>query len=268
MQTIRSIIFTIFMWSYSAVMGVVALPFGLVSRRAALFTVKLWTHILFWALRVLCGITYEVRGRENVPKGAALYASKHQAMWETVSYFQILNDPAFVLKKELMALPVYGWYSAMLGMISIDRDGKAKALRALLKMAHERIEEGREVVIYPEGTRMPPGTKGEYQPGVAALYKALNVPCVPMGLNSGLYWRRGKSNRGGKIIVEFGNPISPGLDRKQFMEKLENEIESISNRLVEEGKRDLGDLSDLPSSEENRTASAPLAGNNPHTSPS
>ncbi len=241
MQTVRSILFMTILYVYTPIMGVVALPIALVSRRVALATVKLWTHILFGALKVLCGITYEIRGRENVPEGAAIYASKHQAMWETVSYFQILGDPAFVLKRELMILPVYGWYSAILGMISINRDGKAKALRAMLSQAEKKCAQGREVVIFPEGTRMAPGTKGPYQPGVAALYKHLNVPCVPMALNSGLYWRRGKHKRPGTIIVEFGKPIAPGLSRKSFMKTLETEIETMANKLADEGRQSLGE---------------------------
>jgi len=182
-----------------------------------------------------------LRGRENLPQGACLVASKHQSAWDTFVYHVLLRDPSIILKHELMRLPGYGQYAAKVGMIPVDRDGGAKALKGMLHAARAIAEAGRPILIFPEGHRAPPDSGLPYQPGIAALYKDLKVPVVPVALNSGLHWGRRKFTRpAGTIIVEFQPPIPPGLDRKEFMARLEQTIETRTNALVEEGRRALG----------------------------
>ena len=164
-----------------------------------------------------------------------LVASKHQSMWDTIVMTAILKDPAMVLKRELLWIPFYGWYAQKARMIAIDRGAAAAAIRRLVSQGKAAVAEGRPVVIFPEGTRSAPGSKLEYKPGVAALYRQLGVECVPAAVNSGLFWaRRGFTRRPGTILLEFLPPIPAGLDRKTFMAELETRIETATAKLVEE----------------------------------
>jgi len=248
MTAFRSFVFTAYLYGLTASMAVILSPLLLLpaSSKASGAAIRLWARWLLAGLKVICGTTYEVRGRQHLPHGAALIASKHQAMWETVSFFHILDDPAFVLKRELMQIPFYGWFCKKAGMISIDRQAHATALRQMVKDARNQTALGRPVVIFPEGTRGEPGGRNDYKPGVAALYRQLDLPCIPVALNSGLFWRRGRPKRAGTIVVEFLPPIAPGLSRKDFMHTLENEIETASRRLVEEGCAQLGEAGAVP----------------------
>ncbi|MCG8440957.1 MAG: 1-acyl-sn-glycerol-3-phosphate acyltransferase [Caulobacterales bacterium] len=230
---LRSIAFVIWMYGLLAVMSVLCSPTFLMPRAAGRACLNLWLRLVFAGLRTLCGVTYEVRGREHVPTGGALVASKHQSMFETLAFWRILDDPAIILKRELAWLPFFGWYALKLGNISVDRSAKARALRAILRAAKARAGEGRQIIIFPEGTRVVPGAPSDYKPGVAALYGELGAPCAPVALNSGLYWpARGVRRRPGHIIIEFLEPIAPGLTRREFMRTLEERIESATNALL------------------------------------
>lgn len=235
MTSLRSLLFTSYLYLIIAILGLVLSPSLLLGRSLTLKAARLWANLVIGGLRIICGTKFEIRGLENIPKGPAIIASKHQAMWETVSYFKILNDPAYVIKRELSLIPVYGWYCKKLKLIAVDRDAHAKALRSMVRQAQECIADNRSIVIFPEGTRTQPGTTLDYKPGTAAIYRQLNVPCVPVALNSGLYWRRGKPKRQGTIIVEFLPAIEPGLKRQEFMNQLRDKIETASNRLYKEG---------------------------------
>jgi 1-acyl-sn-glycerol-3-phosphate acyltransferase len=153
----------------------------------------------------------------------------------------MLGRPAFVLKRNLLNIPFYGWYARKSGMIAIDREGRASALRMMVIRARAELAAGRSVVIFPEGTRKQPGAVPDYKPGVAGLYGQLNVPCVPVALNSGLYWTGpgGFIKNPGKMVIEFLPPIPPGLKRREFMTALEAEIETATARLVAEGRASL-----------------------------
>ncbi len=193
----------------------------------------------FWAasstrlVALICGVRVEIRGREHLPAGPALIAAKHQCMLDTVAPFAILDDAAYVMKKELMRIPVYGWYSRAARMIVVDRDANAKALRQLLAEARQCIADERQVVIFPEGHRMAPGVTGEYKPGVAAIYRDLRLPCVPMATNSGVHWpAHGFLRRPGVIVYAFLVPIPAGLSRAEFMRTLEERIETASAALL------------------------------------
>ncbi len=231
---IGSIVFVIWMYGLMVVMGIVCLPALLGPRSWTKACVRLWLSLVFGGLRVLCGIRYEVRGLEHLPKGGALVASKHQSMFETLAFWQILDDPAIILKKELSYLPFFGWYAMKLKNISVDRAAAAKALRGMLKQARERATEDRQVVIFPQGTRVEPGEAESYKPGVVGLYTSMKVPCVPVALNSGVYWpAHGLGRKSGTIIVEFLEPIEPGLPKAQFIAMLEERIETASTALLD-----------------------------------
>jgi len=230
---IGSALFVIWMYGLMAILGLLCSPLLLGPRSWVRGCFALYRHLVFAGLRVLCGIRFEVRGRENIPAGPALVASKHQSMFETLAFWHILPDPAIILKKELKYLPFFGWYAMKLKNVAIDRSAGASALKAMLRAARERAHEGRQVVIFPQGTRVEPGAPESYKPGVAGLYGAMDVPCVPVALNSGLYWPpSGFIRKPGTIIIEFLEPIPAGLPRARFMEQLESRIETASLALL------------------------------------
>ncbi len=233
---IGSIAFVIWMYGLMVVMGIVCSPALLGPRSWSKACLRLWLKLVFGGLRLLCGIRYEVRGDRYRPTGGALVASKHQSMFETLAFWQILDDPAIILKKELAYLPFFGWYAMKVKNISVDRSAGAKALRGMLRQARDRATEGRQVVIFPQGTRLEPGERESYKPGVVGLYSSMKVPCVPVALNSGLYWPpHGFGRKPGTIIVEFLEPIEPGLPKDEFLATLETRIETASAALLPQG---------------------------------
>jgi 1-acyl-sn-glycerol-3-phosphate acyltransferase len=198
---------------------------------------QLWARISIWLLKTICGTNMEVRGKEHIPQGQTLVAGKHQSFWETFAILPLLNDPCMVLKRELTFIPFFGWFCLKFKMIAVERSAGSQALRHLVARGKEEIARGRDIVIMPEGTRREPHAPPDYKPGAAALYVGLGVPCVPFGLNSGLFWPRRKFLRyPGTIILEFGPAIPAGLPRKEFHVTLQDRIEKISQRLVLEGQ--------------------------------
>lgn len=190
-----------------------------------------------WLLRVIAGTELEVRGLEHLPVGAALIASKHQSAWDTFGLIPLLHDPALVMKAELGRIPLYGWFARKFGMILIPREKRAAALKQLLRDAKARAADGRHILIFPEGSRQAPGAPPDYKSGIAALYEALDVPCVPIALNTGMFWpRRSFIRRPGRMIVEFLPPIPAELPRQAFMQTLQDRIETATARLVAEAK--------------------------------
>lgn len=238
MTAIRLILFQLLFWTWSALINLAYLPALLMPRRVVARGMEIWANVSFWGLKNIVGLDFEVRGREHLPAGPAIYAVKHMSMWETIAQHILLNDPAIIMKRELLAVPFYGWYARKCEMIVIDRHGHASALRNMIKSARARLAAGRPVVIFPEGTRKLPGEAPDYKPGVAALYSSLNVPCVPVALNSGQFWaRKGMRPRPGRIVLEFLPAIAPGLDRAPFMQELQESIETATQRLLGEGQR-------------------------------
>ncbi len=235
MTLIRSLIYVVALYGGMAVVGLVCLPAALVSRRAALAAPRLWTRYALWALRVICGARVTIEG---APIAApALYASKHQAMLDTLTPFLSLPEPAIVLKKELLTMPVFGWFAQRCGMIAIDREAQASALRGMLRAARARAAEGRDIVIFPEGTRQEIGAAPDYKPGVAALYRDLDLPCVPIAVSTGLVWQaHGVLRRPGHAVIKFLDPIPPGLSRAEFMRELQERIERETEALVARGR--------------------------------
>jgi len=236
MNWIRSGIFFLWFVLLSIVIHVVFLPTLVLPRRAAVIAARSWCAGTLWGLRAIAALNYEIRG--EIPGTAALIASKHMTMWDTVALFYVLGDPVFVIKRELMRIPFYGWYARRVGMIAIDREAAGAALRSMTKQARGALARGLGVVIFPEGTRRSIDAPPRYKPGIAALYQRLDVPCVPVALNSGLFWTgpAGFLKKRGRIIIEFLPPLSPGLKRQDFMRALETRIERATSELVREGR--------------------------------
>jgi 1-acyl-sn-glycerol-3-phosphate acyltransferase len=204
-------------------------------RSWAMWALALHARTELWLLKTIVGTKLEVRGREKLPKGACLVASKHQSAWETFALIPLFRDPAYLMKRELFWIPFHGWFSYKFKMIPVDRDKGPTALRRMLAEAKTRAASGREIIIFPEGTRRAPGAPPDYKTGVFLLYEALQIPCVPVALNSGLFWpRRSLKRYPGTIIVEFLNPIPPGLSKREFLPRLQETIETASKRLIAE----------------------------------
>lgn len=237
MLVLRSLVFNVAFYLWTAGMAIASVPALWFDRRHMLQAMALWARGVDWMLRTVVGIEVELRGREHMPAGACIVASKHQSAWDTLAWHALVPDPALVMKKELMRIPVYGALARHAGMIAVDRDAGASAMRGLLRAGQRAKEEGRPIVIFPEGTRSAPGAPPNYQPGVAALYRALHLPVVPVALNSGLVWpRRHFLRPPGRIVLEFLPPIPPGLARDAFMAELENRIETATDRLMADAR--------------------------------
>jgi 1-acyl-sn-glycerol-3-phosphate acyltransferase len=232
---IRSAIFNVLFYVNLIVHLIVALPTFLLPRRVLHAFVRSYALTSLWLLRVVCGTKVEWRGVEKIPKTACILACKHQSAWETFSLYAAIDDPTYILKRELMWLPLFGWYMWKEGLIPVDRSAGMAALARMTARAREALAAGRQIVIFPEGTRRLPGAEPSYKPGLLYLYAKAGVPCVPMALNSGLYWpRRSLLRLPGTIVVEILDPIAPGLDKESFSRRLENAIEDTTARLVRE----------------------------------
>lgn len=239
MTALRSLAFNLFFLFFSLVLAIAYLPLLLLPRRFLWAGARFWIRTLFAALRLLCGLGSRFEGREHLPPGAGIVAAKHQSAWDTLVFLLLLEAPVMVLKRELLRVPLFGWYLQRLGMIAVDRGGGTAALQGLLRQARQRAAEGRPIVIFPEGTRTDPGSSRRYQPGVAALYRDLGLPVVPVALNSGRYWgRRAFSKRPGTILLKALPPIPPGLERADFMRRLQAAVDGESARLDGTGPAD------------------------------
>ena len=226
---------TVAFYTWGVMIGTVMVPMLVLPRPWFRQFVITWSAGNGVLLRIIAGVHSEIRNREHRPTGPAIIASKHQSEWEAHVFLHELDDPAYVIKKELSYVPGYGWFSAKVNMIFVDREGGAKSLRGLIRGAQKAVARGRPVVIFPEGTRVLPGEKLPYRPGVAALYGALDVPVVPVVLNSGMHWPKGSIRRyPGTIVMQYLPPIPPGLPRREFMERLETTMEEASQRLFAE----------------------------------
>jgi 1-acyl-sn-glycerol-3-phosphate acyltransferase len=232
---LRSLIYNVVFYVNLVLFLVLGSPFYLTPRKWSIRALQAWATTSLWWLRLICGTRYEIRGAENIPQGAVLVASKHQSAWDIFALLPLFDDPAMVLKRELVFIPLFGWFIPKFRMIPVERSSGASALKAMVARAREAAAMGRQIVIFPEGTRRLPGAPPDYRPGAAALYLQLGLPCLPIALNSGLYWPRRKFLRyPGTIVVEILPLIEAGLTRRDFAQRLETAIETATARLVEE----------------------------------
>ncbi len=235
MRRVRAFVYMVWIFVWGALVGVAGAPGAVFSRAVATWVVRTWGAGAIAGLRVICGLTVEVRGREHILPGPCLLAAKHQSMLDTIIPFLVMRDPSLVLKQELLKVPIYGWYAYRSGMIVVHREAQAAALKAMVRAARQVTGEGRELLIFPEGTRQAPGAAPDYKPGVAALYKDLNLPCTPVALNTGRFWpASGFDIRPGVAVMEFLPPLAPGLSRNDFMRELETIVETHTDRLLRE----------------------------------
>lgn len=238
MTALRSLLFNILFFAWTMLAPIVFAPLFILSPKISLYAGAPWANGVLALLR-LCGIRHEIRGAEHMLASPAIYASKHQSAWETIAFLTLLKHPAYVLKRELLKIPLWGWYLWRMKMIAIDRAAGASSLKKMVKQAKAAVADGRPIMIFPEGTRTRPGTAVRYHPGTAALYSFLRLPVVPVALNSGLYWGKNAFlKRPGKIIVEFLPPIPAGLPTEEFSARLEQAIETASQKLLEESRKD------------------------------
>jgi 1-acyl-sn-glycerol-3-phosphate acyltransferase len=234
---LRSILFALLFYVTTALFVVLGSPLLFAPRSWAMAALKVHARTELWLLKHVVGLDYEVRGLDKLPDGPCLIACKHQSAWETFALIPMFRDPALLMKRELFWIPFHGWFSYKFGMIPVDRDKGPTALRRMLRAAKERIEAGREIILFPEGTRRAPGAPPAYKTGIVLIYSALGVPCVPVALNSGFFWpRRSWLRKPGKIVVEILEPLPPGLPKAEFMNRLEDDIETASARLLAEAK--------------------------------
>jgi 1-acyl-sn-glycerol-3-phosphate acyltransferase len=239
MIVIRSLLFNAAFYLATALIIIVTLPvYFFLPQGFATGVVRFWARIGLFLLRTIAGTRCELRGRKSIPSGAIIVASKHQSMFETFALWPLFDDPTYVMKAQIGRIPFFGWFAVKAGMILVDRKRGTTALRRMASRARQEIAKGRQILIFPEGTRRPPGAPPDYQPGVAFLYRSLGVPVLPIALNSGLYWpRHSFLHYPGTIVVEFLPPIQPGLEPRLFMDKLEEDIETASDRLLVEAYR-------------------------------
>ena len=230
---LRSLLFRAVFYANTALFLIIGSPLLLGPRRWAMAGLAAHARATLWWMRVICGTRVEVRGREKLPPGAALIAAKHQSAWDTIGLIPLMRDPAMIMKQELLSIPLYGWFSRKFEMIAVKRDMRGTALRQMARDAAARAAQGRDIVIFPEGTRQAPGAPPGYKPGVVMLYATLGIPCVPVAVNSGLFWPAGSTMRyPGTIVVEFLDPIPPGLPRREFAALLQERIETATARLM------------------------------------
>jgi 1-acyl-sn-glycerol-3-phosphate acyltransferase len=238
MSWARSLAFNLALFAWTAVLCTFGLPLLLAPRTATIRLGRFWASSILVFLKTTVGIHHEIRGLDRIPRDGCIIAMKHQSAWDTLIIPVVLRNPVFVLKRELLLVPFFGWYLARAGSIAIDRKGRAGALRGMLTGAQPAAAAGRPIVIFPEGTRVAPGEHRRYHPGVAALYQALVLPVVPAAVNSGLFWgRRSFVKHPGRIILEFLDPIPPGWSRAQLMAELEQRIETGTDVLVREARK-------------------------------
>ena len=233
----RSLLFNLLFYATTVLFLVLGSPLLFGPRRWAMAALAIHGRFELWLLERIVGTTLEVRGLDKVPDGACLVAAKHQSAWETFGLIPLFHDPALLMKRELFWIPLHGWFSHKFEMIPVDRDKGPAALRRMVREAKKRAAQGREIIIFPDGTRRAPGAPPDYKTGVVLLYEALGIPCVPLALNSGAFWpRRSFVRHPGIIVVEILDPIPPGLPKAEFLPRLIATIETASARLLAEAK--------------------------------
>ena len=238
---VRSVAFNLAFYLNTAFWLVVALPTFFMPFWAIVEIARIWGKVNLVLLRVICGIKVEIRGREKIPQGPLLVASKHQSAWETFALVTLFPNPVFILKRELQWIPIFGWFTIKGRMVPVDRGRGAAALRAMAERARHELAQNRQLIIFPEGTRRAAGAEPRYKYGVAHVYATAGVPCLPIALNSGLFWPRRTFRRyPGTVVVEICDIIPPGLDQQTFFDTLQTEIESATARLIEEGRQEMG----------------------------
>jgi 1-acyl-sn-glycerol-3-phosphate acyltransferase len=234
---LRSLLFHVLFYLSNAIQMIFWTPvFFVVPRELAWRIVRLWAKSHLWLQAIVVGSRYEFRGLENIPADRPfIVASKHQSMWETYTTLLFLEDASFILKRELMRIPLFGWYTAKMNVVPVDRGKRSEALASMTRNAKVQYHGNRQIIIYPEGTRTRPGATPAYKFGITHLYSELDATILPVAVNSGLFWPKGSFMiYPGTIVMEFLPPIEPGLSREDFAAELIDRIEGATSRLIAE----------------------------------
>ena len=240
---LRSLVYNVLFYLLLAFWVIVGLPTLLMPRWASVTIAQNWARSSIWLMGVICNTRVEYRGVEKIPKGPLIVASKHQSMWETFALLQFFPEPLFILKRELKWIPFFGWYLIKTDMIGVDRSAGGRALIAMARRAGAEVRRGRQLIIFPEGTRTAVDAPPRYKTGVAQVYVDCGVTCLPVALNSGLFWpRRTFMRYPGTLVVEFLDPLPPGLKRNEFIARVSTVIEEATSRLVKAGRQEQAQL--------------------------
>jgi 1-acyl-sn-glycerol-3-phosphate acyltransferase len=237
MNTVRSILFNTAFYANLIIRMIILSPiYFLTPRKAAYAIPKAWATSSVWLMKMIVGTTFEIEGLENIPKeGSYIFAPKHQSFWDTFALLPYLDDPTYILKRELMWIPLFGWYAKKQRMIPVDRGARGKVMVEVMKRTQEELKTGRQLIIYPEGTRRPPGAEPVYKYGIARMYRDLDIPVVPVAMHPGLFWPRRTFQRyPGHFRVRILPAIQPGMDPDAFFAKLIEETEKASDELLVE----------------------------------
>lgn len=234
MNKIKSLLFNIFLILWTLIITLISTIFIIIDKNTSLIIARFWAKIVLYSLKLICGIDIKIIGKHNIPKeGNIIIVSKHQSALETIAYLTILDDPIFILKKELTKIPLYGRFLKKMQAIEIDRSTGASALKTIIRKVKELSKLNRPFIIFPEGTRSFIGEKLIYQPGIAALYDLKIAHIIPVAINTGLYWSKDGGKKPGTCIIEFLPAINQNLSREDFMKNLQSTIENRSDQLLE-----------------------------------
>ena len=230
---IRSAFFYLFIFSWTLFLGIISIPYLFLPNAYIRQLANLWVSGILGLLHFICGITYEIRGKQNIPNHAVIVASKHQSAFETFLLFRLIKNSVFIHKKELFYIPIFGQYLKKSNMIAINRSDGSKALRKMLSEAKHKISNDQSIIIFPEGTRKLPGEIPDYKPGIAGIYKETAADILPVALNSGCFWPKHiLIKKPGKIVIKFLNLIPSKLDKLEMLKKIESVIEEETNNLI------------------------------------
>jgi 1-acyl-sn-glycerol-3-phosphate acyltransferase len=240
---LRSLVYNVLFYVLLVLWMLIAIPTFVLPRRVFMRVAQAWARSSIWLMGAICNIKVDYRGLEKIPDGPLIVASKHQSMWETFALLQLFDAPLFIYKRELGWIPFFGWYLMKSRMIGVDRDGGMRSLMEMARRAPKEIRSGRQLIIFPEGTRTPVDAAPNYMTGVGQIYASAGVPCIPVALNSGLFWpRRTFMRYPGTLVVEFLDPLPPGLPRKDFIARIRTSIEDATKRLVDTARAEQAQL--------------------------
>src|ERR1700712_3428989 len=240
---VRSLVYNVLFYALLVFWIVIAIPTFVMPPRAFLALARWGASSSIFLMRVIVGTRVEYRGVQKIPDGPLIVAAKHQSMWETFALLQFFDAPLFIYKRELGWIPFFGWYLMKSKMIGVDRSGGLRSLMEMARRAPKEIRSGRQLIIFPEGTRTPVDAPPNYMTGVGQIYVNSGVPCLPIALNSGLFWpRRTFMRYPGTLVGEFLDPLPPGLTRKQFITEISTVIEAATNRLVKAAREEQAQL--------------------------
>ncbi|MEQ9346963.1 MAG: 1-acyl-sn-glycerol-3-phosphate acyltransferase [Thalassospira sp.] len=240
MRALRALLFNVLFFGGTALLCISMIPLMVCGRKASQFVGHAWCRLTQAALNLSVGMHKRITGLENLPDGPCILVAKHQSAWETLTFHTVVPDPAYILKKELTRIPLVGQFLLLSGQIAVDRSAGGSALKDMIKGASQALKENRQVIIFPEGTRTPPGSSRPYHPGVYALYKAFpDTKVIPVAVNSGMFWGKDSFMKyGGRVTMELMKPIEPGLDRKTFMSEIKTRIDTRTRELETEAQRE------------------------------